>query len=63
MAPHFEELARHVVVNRSVQIAHRLFLPLRGGGVFVAVGALHLYGPDGLLALIRAQGYRVRRVY
>jgi hypothetical protein len=63
MAPHFEELARHVVVNRSVQFAHRLFLPLRGGGVFVAVGALHLHGPEGLLALIRAQGYRVRRVH
>ena len=63
MAPHFAQLTRHVVVNRSVQFAHRLFLPLRGGGVFVAVGALHLYGPDGLLALIRDQGYRVRRVY
>lgn len=63
MAPHFAELSRHVVVNRSVQFAHRLFIPLRGGGVFVAVGALHLYGPEGLLALIRAQGYRVRRVH
>ena len=44
-------------------MAHRLFLPLRDGRTFVAVGALHLYGRDGLLALIRAQGYRVRRVF
>jgi uncharacterized protein YbaP (TraB family) len=51
------------VENRSVQMAHRLFLPLRRGRVFVAVGALHLYGKRGLLALLREQGYAVRRVY
>ncbi len=63
LAAHLAQLTKHLVVNRSVQMAHRLFLPLRGGRVFVAVGALHLYGRDGLLALIRAQGYRVRRIY
>jgi uncharacterized protein YbaP (TraB family) len=40
-----------------------LFLPLRGGPVFVAVGALHLYGERSLLALLREQGYRIRRVF
>jgi uncharacterized protein YbaP (TraB family) len=44
-------------------MAHRLYLPLREGRVFVAVGALHLYGRQGLLELIRAQGYRIERVY
>jgi uncharacterized protein YbaP (TraB family) len=43
-------------------MAHRLHLPLARGRVFVAVGALHLHGRDGLLALIRRQGYRVTRV-
>jgi len=63
MALHFAELTRHLIVNRSVQMAHRLFLPLRAGRVFVAVGALHLHGRRGLLALLRDQGYRVSVVY
>ncbi len=63
LAPHLAELTRHLVDDRSVVMAHRLFLPLRAGRVFVAVGALHLYGERSLLALLRAQGYRVRRVY
>ena len=63
LAPHFAELTRHLVENRSVQMAHRLFLPLRAGRVFVAVGALHLYGRRGLLVLLREQGYRVSIVY
>lgn len=63
IAPHYAELARHLVENRSAQMAHRLFLPLRGGRVFVAVGALHLYGSRGLLALLRDQGFAVSRVY
>ena len=63
LAPHLREVAKHLVENRNIVMAHRLFLPLRDGRVFVAVGALHLVGPGSLLALIRAQGYRVTRVY
>jgi uncharacterized protein YbaP (TraB family) len=63
LAPHLSELMRHLIDNRSVVMAHRLFLPLREGRVFVAVGALHLFGANGMLALIREQGYRVQRVW
>ncbi|CAG0968247.1 hypothetical protein BURK1_01082 [Burkholderiales bacterium] len=63
MRSHLAALLRHLVDDRSALMAHRLFLPLRGGRVFVSVGALHLDGPRGLVALLRAQGYRVRRVW
>ncbi len=60
---HYALLTQQLVVNRTVLMAYRLFLPLKRGRVFVAVGALHLYGANGLLAQLREQGYRVRRIY
>lgn len=63
LARHYAVLTRHLVDDRSALMAYRLFLPLRAGGVFVAVGASHLSGRHGLLALLREQGYRLRRVY
>jgi hypothetical protein len=63
MAEHYRTLFRRVVENRSVVMAHRLFMPLREGSAFVAVGANHLYGSQGILALIERQGYTVQRAY
>lgn len=63
VAEHYRILHRRVVESRSVVMAHRLFVPLREGGAFVAVGADHLYGEEGMLAHIEKQGYRVERAY
>ncbi len=63
MAEHYRLLARHIVQNRSTVMAHRLFLPLRRGRAFVAIGASHLYGETGVLRLLQKQGYRVTPVY
>ncbi len=62
IARHYEELMRHLVHHRTVLMHHRLAPQLRDGRMFVAVGALHLQGEKGLLALIEADGYRATRI-
>jgi hypothetical protein len=63
MGRHYGELTKHIVYNRTVLMHHRLVIPLRAGGVFVAVGAMHLYGSRGLLAMLEQDGYRVMRIW
>ena len=36
---------------------------LARGGAFIAVGALHLSGKEGLVERLRAAGYRVTKVW
>jgi len=53
-----------VLVNqRNQRMAERLSPLLQKGGVFAAVGALHLPGDKGLVALLRQQGFTVKPVY
>jgi uncharacterized protein YbaP (TraB family) len=63
IAPHQAALTKRVVLDRSVVMAFRMQRQLRLGGSFVALGALHLYGSRGVLALLEADGYRAARVY
>ncbi|HEX7220554.1 MAG TPA: TraB/GumN family protein [Burkholderiales bacterium] len=62
IAPHQAALTKRVVHDRSVVMAFRMQRELRRGGAFVALGALHLYGGKGVLALLESDGYRTRRV-
>jgi hypothetical protein len=54
------DMYRRLLLNRN-----RSWLPVldallpRSGHAFVVVGAAHLIGPDGLLAMFRAKGYTV----
>lgn len=50
---------RRMIDERNHRMAERLTDPLAQGGVFVAVGALHLPGPEGLIELLRRRGWRV----
>ncbi len=63
MGRHYRALTTHIIHDRTVVMHHRLVLPLRAGRVFVAVGAMHLHGPKGLLAMLRSDGYRVTRIW
>jgi uncharacterized protein YbaP (TraB family) len=60
---HHAELMKRVVLDRSVVMAFRMQRELRRGRAFIAVGALHLYGERGVLALLEEDGYRTSRVY
>ena len=56
-------LNKRIVEDRSVVMAFRMQRELRRGNAFVALGALHLYGEKGVLALLEDDGYRAARVY
>jgi uncharacterized protein YbaP (TraB family) len=64
-----EELAaedaftRLLLIGRNEVMAARAAPLLAAGGAFVAVGALHLSGKDGLIERFRAAGYRVVNVW
>jgi uncharacterized protein YbaP (TraB family) len=58
-----QELEQQLVHDRNLRMAERLRPYLDSGGVFIAVGALHLPGPTGLLALLRQQDYQLEAVF
>jgi uncharacterized protein YbaP (TraB family) len=63
MGVHYRQLRVHIIEGRTVLMHHRLFMPLRAGGVFVAIGASHLDGEQGLLAMLEEDGFRVSRLW
>lgn len=56
-----ERFNRRFVTERNHRMAARLQPVLRQGGAFIAVGALHLPGEEGIIALLREAGYEVER--
>jgi uncharacterized protein YbaP (TraB family) len=63
VAAHQAVMLKRVVHDRNVVMAFRMQRELRRGRAFVALGALHLYGEKGVLALLEEDGYRAARVY
>ncbi|MEZ5871340.1 MAG: TraB/GumN family protein [Nitratireductor sp.] len=55
----FQEL---LVSRRNHTMAERALSHLEKGNVFMAVGALHLSGEEGLVNLLRQQGFRLEAV-
>jgi hypothetical protein len=52
-----------LLVGRNATMATRAAPLLAAGGAFIAVGALHLSGKNGLIERFRAMGYRVVDVW
>lgn len=53
---------KHVLFIRNIVMAHYMLAPLRRKGAFIAVGALHLYGEQGVLKLLEDYGYEVASI-
>lgn len=57
---HFNQVG---LVDRNRVMLERARPWLDEGGLIIAVGALHLPGDDGLIELLRAEGFRVEGIY
>jgi uncharacterized protein YbaP (TraB family) len=60
VAEHFE---KELLVKRNHLMVERMQSRLEEGDAFIAVGALHLPGTEGILNLLVKQGYRVKALY
>jgi uncharacterized protein len=58
-----ERFKTRLIDDRNRIMAARIAPLLRDGGAFVAVGAAHLPGEDGILARLEQRGYGIVRVY
>ena len=56
------EFEQRLVTDRNERMTERLLPLLQEGSAFVAVGALHLPGDQGLVALLRAKGFQLTRL-
>ena len=58
-----DRLMDELLERRNRRMAERMQTALGAGGAFVAVGALHLPGEDGLIRLLERRGYSLEPVY
>lgn len=58
----FVSLESSLLLTRNIGMRERAVPHLTEGGAFIAVGALHLPGPMGLVSLLREAGYSVTAV-
>ncbi len=58
-----ERFEEALIYARNRRMGKRLETILANGGVFTAIGALHLPGVEGVLQELRKTGFRVERVY
>ena len=52
----------YLLTKRNQRFVDRITSELETGGVFIAVGAFHLPGETGLIALLRNDGFEVARI-
>ena len=62
-APVYEKLMKKLIDDRNKNMTERMQAMLDKGKAFIAIGALHLPGKEGVLALLERKGYSVTAIY
>lgn len=57
--PYLEELFQELIDKRNLTMVDRMRVRIHEGNALIAVGALHLTGDYGIIAILRELGYRV----
>lgn len=58
----YADFEQRIIIDRNHRMAERAAPILAGGNVFIAVGALHLPGNEGLVELLRKKGFTLTTV-
>jgi uncharacterized protein len=53
---------REMLYNRNMTMVDRLEVELKNKSVFASVGAAHLFGNKGIIALLKKKGFRVEKL-
>ncbi len=59
----YEEISSRLISDRNQRMTERITELLNNGNAFIAVGAMHLPGEDGILNLLEIDGYSLIRKY
>ena len=59
----YENLTEKILTRRNYTMVERMRPLLETGAAFIAVGALHLPGEEGVLALLENHGFEIARVF
>ena len=59
----YEKMTDAILTKRNYTMIKTMQPALQQGGAFIAVGALHLPGEEGILALLKNQAYKISKIY
>ncbi len=61
--PVHRKLIKKLVIDRNITMVERMQPMLRKGKAFISIGALHLVGEQGVIALLKERDYKVTRLF